>query len=67
MFLIVVVEYWEVSNLTFFIAWFLFQLGYALLSLYDNEPAHVAWWAHVGGFLTGALIAFLIKNPSDSI
>lgn len=40
-------------------AWAVFQAGNALLSGGDQ----VAWWAHVGGFLTGAVAVTLLKRP----
>ena len=40
-------------------AWVVFQGGNALLAG-DN---HVAWWAHVGGFLTGAVLVIALKRP----
>jgi membrane associated rhomboid family serine protease len=40
-------------------AWFLFQLANAT---FDTENV-VAWWAHVGGFVTGAALVPLFKRP----
>lgn len=41
-------------------AWVVFQLGNALLS---GGAAQVAWWAHVGGFITGAVLVAALKRP----
>lgn len=40
-------------------AWCVFQAGNALLT----SGAHVAWWAHVGGFVTGAVLVVALKRP----
>ncbi len=39
--------------------WFLFQLLWAALSPFVASP--VAYWAHIGGFLMGALVALLAR------
>ncbi|MFD1332229.1 rhomboid family intramembrane serine protease [Methylopila musalis] len=39
-------------------AWVAFQLGNALLA----GETQVAWWAHVGGFLTGAVLVVALKR-----
>lgn len=40
-------------------AWVVFQAGNALLA----GESQVAWWAHVGGFLTGAVLVVALKRP----
>ena len=40
-------------------AWVVFQAGNALLAGHEQ----VAWWAHVGGFLTGAVLVVALKRP----
>ncbi|GLK79259.1 rhomboid family intramembrane serine protease [Methylopila turkensis] len=40
-------------------AWAVFQAGNALLA----GSEQVAWWAHVGGFLTGAVLVVALKRP----
>lgn len=40
--------------------WIATQLFYVLIG--SDEP--VAWWAHLGGFLTGIVLAPLLKRPS---
>ena len=39
-------------------AWVAFQFGNALLA----GETQVAWWAHVGGFLTGAILVVALKR-----
>ncbi|WP_020181119.1 rhomboid family intramembrane serine protease [Methylopila sp. M107] len=40
-------------------AWGVFQAGNALLS----GATDIAWWAHVGGFVTGAVLVIALKRP----
>ena len=44
--------------------WFLIQLVGGLPSVAGREPGGVAFWAHVGGFLAGALLIPLFKDPA---
>jgi membrane associated rhomboid family serine protease len=46
--------------------WFLIQFvtGYEMLAIQSATGGGVAWWAHVGGFLTGLVLA-LILEPAD--
>ena len=62
------VIYWamaEVRAVLFLPVWFLMQFfnGYASLRAArgTQEVAGVAWWAHVGGFLFGALVAIVVR------
>jgi len=63
------VVYWamaEVRAALFLPVWFLMQFFNGFLSLASaagtQEVAGVAWWAHVGGFLFGALFAALYRG-----
>ena len=40
--------------------WFLYQLLWAALSPFMPSP--VAYWAHIGGFIMGLIIALLVKH-----
>ena len=40
-------------------AWGVFQAGNALIS----GATDIAWWAHVGGFVTGAVLVVALKRP----
>ena len=40
-------------------AWGVFQAGNALIA----GESQVAWWAHVGGFVTGAVLVAALKRP----
>lgn len=44
-------------------AWVAFQAGNALLA----PDEQVAWWAHVGGFLTGAVLVVALKRPDVAL
>jgi membrane associated rhomboid family serine protease len=43
--------------------WFLIQFvaGFQMLSIETATAGGVAWWAHVGGFVTGALLALVMR------
>ncbi|MFZ0960744.1 MAG: rhomboid family intramembrane serine protease [Terriglobia bacterium] len=42
--------------------WFLIQfvIGFQMLSIQSATAGGVAWWAHIGGFASGALLALII-------
>ena len=40
--------------------WFLLQIAYVFLVPADGQA--VAWWAHIGGFVSGLVITFLLRN-----
>jgi membrane associated rhomboid family serine protease len=63
------VIYWAMAEIraTFFLpVWFGMQFMNGFLSLASakntEEVAGVAWWAHVGGFAAGALVAVIVKR-----
>lgn len=71
------VRFWRASVRVFLFftvpaAWavgifFLLQFGQAILSLGDGgEGSRIANWAHVGGFVFGALIAFPLRMREES-
>ena len=56
--------FFEVPAVIFAVIWFLLQLlqgTMALLLLPDIGG--VAWWAHIGGFIAGALIGPVLRQP----
>jgi membrane associated rhomboid family serine protease len=62
------VVYWamaEIPAMLFLPVWFGMQFFSGFLSLQatrgTQEVAGVAWWAHVGGFLFGMLVAFVFR------
>jgi membrane associated rhomboid family serine protease len=55
---------WQIPAIVFIGLWFLVQFISGIGSLNDPRAASlggVAWWAHVGGFLMGMLLARLMK------
>jgi rhomboid family protein len=55
---------WQIPALVFIGLWFLMQFMSGISALNDPRAAAlggVAWWAHVGGFLTGMFLARVIK------
>src|SRR5580700_377176 len=55
---------WQIPAIVFIVLWFLVQFMSGIGSLNDPRAAAlggVAWWAHVGGFLTGMLLARIIR------
>ena len=62
------VVYWAMAEIRAFLflpVWFLMQFLNGFLSLASargtQEVAGVAWWAHVGGFLFGAIVAAVYR------
>lgn len=62
------VVYWamaEIPALVFLPVWFIMQFFNGFLTLQSargtQEVAGVAWWAHVGGFVFGALVALAFR------
>lgn len=49
--------------------WFLIQFvtGFHMLDIESATQGGVAWWAHVGGFLIGILLAFLLAPPRRGV
>ncbi|HEX2060516.1 MAG TPA: rhomboid family intramembrane serine protease [Thermoanaerobaculia bacterium] len=66
------VVYWamaEIPAMLFLPVWFGMQFFNGFLSLEAarrvQEVAGIAWWAHVGGFLFGALVAIVFRLTSE--
>ena len=49
----------RISAMWALIGWFAFQIASLLLVKQDGEVI-VAWWAHIGGFVTGLVITFAL-------
>jgi len=64
--LTLVITYWvyiiSVPALVFLGAWFIFQLFEGMLTFGLGFPSGVAYWAHIGGFLTGMLLTPIMKG-----
>ncbi|MFO1089010.1 MAG: rhomboid family intramembrane serine protease [Hyphomicrobiales bacterium] len=44
------------------VGWLLLQIASLVLTEVDSEGVTVAWWAHIGGFGTGLLITYALRN-----
>ncbi len=44
--------------------WFLMQAFSGVSSMGNSASTGVAWWAHIGGFIAGLVLAFVIRNTS---
>ncbi|MFN9717150.1 MAG: rhomboid family intramembrane serine protease [Planctomycetota bacterium] len=44
--------------------WFLIQFVQGTFSMGTMQAAGVAWWAHIGGFVAGAVVAMLVRRSS---
>jgi membrane associated rhomboid family serine protease len=69
--LLPLVVYWamvEIRAVIFLPIWFAMQFFNGFLSIaaaqHTQEAAGVAWWAHVGGFLFGALIGLIARRSA---
>ncbi|MEZ8221743.1 Membrane associated serine protease, rhomboid family [Candidatus Fervidibacteria bacterium JGI MDM2 JNZ-1-D12] len=47
--------------------WFLFQFWSGLLSLAVPHMGGVAWWAHIGGFIAGLILAPIMREKQKPI
>ena len=52
----------EVRAAYYIMVWFLYQAVWAAAVLTMGLQVSVAFWAHIGGFLTGLLFGFLLKE-----
>lgn len=46
--------------------WFVMQLLQGTFSIGATEAAGVAWWAHIGGFLAGFIVAWLLNKSGQT-
>ncbi len=44
------------------VGWLLLQIASLVFTEVDTEGVTVAWWAHIGGFGTGLLITYALRN-----
>jgi membrane associated rhomboid family serine protease len=42
--------------------WFLMQFFEGAFSVTDGQAGGVAWWAHIGGFIVGAVVAWFMEK-----
>jgi membrane associated rhomboid family serine protease len=55
--------FFEVPALLYVALWFALQVFQGLLDTIAPEVGGVAWWAHIGGFLAGVLLAPAVHRP----
>ena len=60
---VVFIFFWWIPSWFFLGYWFLIQFiaGYQMLAIQTATAGGVAWWAHIGGFIWGALIALVLQ------
>ncbi len=46
--------------------WFLLQFFQGTFAMISVQSAGVAWWAHIGGFIAGFVIAWLLKRTDTA-
>lgn len=55
-----------VPAFVFLIFWMIFQTFQGIASLgIPSSTGGVAWWAHIGGFLLGAVLIFVFRKPEE--
>jgi len=52
---------WRIPALIFIGLWFILQFLSGVSSLGSQSMGGVAWWAHVGGFLIGVVVALIVR------
>jgi len=52
---------WRIPAVIFIGLWFLMQFVSGVSTLGTQSMGGVAWWAHVGGFLIGVVIALIVR------
>ncbi|RLF12101.1 MAG: rhomboid family intramembrane serine protease [Thermoprotei archaeon] len=53
----------EIPAYIFLVVWFLYQLWMGFMAIATNYFAGVAFWAHIGGFITGWLMTIPARAP----
>jgi membrane associated rhomboid family serine protease len=56
----------EVPSIVFLFLWFITNLFSGVASLGATAQGGVAWWAHIGGFVAGMVLAFVFRRPRRS-
>ena len=54
----------QVPAVLFLFGWFLLQLANGVAALGVPSAQQVAWWAHIGGFLSGLVLVGLFTEGS---
>ena len=56
-------QFLEIPAFVFLLIWILIQTFQGVLSLGMAAAGGVAWWAHIGGFILGALLILFFRKP----
>lgn len=66
-FLIIFFDIVEIPAVVFLGLWFLLQLlsGVGSLAVSNAAGGGIAFWAHIGGFLAGAMIGFVLRSRDN--
>jgi membrane associated rhomboid family serine protease/Zn-finger nucleic acid-binding protein len=57
----------RVNASLYLIMWFIFQLMFAFTAYSSNAATGIAWFAHIGGFVFGVLVAYWKKKSAPLI
>ncbi|HUS39633.1 MAG: rhomboid family intramembrane serine protease [Pirellulales bacterium] len=60
--IVIIVQMFVLPAWVFLAVWFVFQLYQGVFSIGAVEAAGVAWWAHIGGFVSGVIVAFVLNK-----
>ncbi len=52
----------EIPAMIYLFLWFLLQLFNSVVAQVGNGAQMIAWWAHVGGFVSGVVLGIVIKK-----
>jgi len=55
---------WKIPAVIFIGLWFIAQVLSGLSAVASASMGGVAWWAHVGGFLIGVVVALIVRSSS---
>lgn len=64
--LIIIWFMWRIPAVIFIGLWFAVQFLSGISSLGSQSMGGVAWWAHVGGFLIGVVVAFIVRTAGGA-
>ena len=55
----------EMPAVIFLAIWFIIQIYSGLFVMQGANAANIAWWAHIGGFVFGAvMVSFFARRPA---
>ena len=57
------IQFFEIPAVFFLGFWVILQFLQGTASLMSDASGGVAWWAHLGGFVFGAILVFVFRRP----